>query len=394
MNTILLALLAASFLRDFHAYYGVLIVTLVAAFAVCDRAWRAESWSRQRARVLIVTLIIALIVIAPTLLEIYLRRITAPSEHIHDGAIQTEQAIYFLWAGKNPYVENYTQTPMANWFAYFDLPPRDNPALDYLPYLPATFIAPMPVAWFAQSAFGFFDLRMYHLIWFGALAFGLLALPENWEHKLGLLITISLQPLFVPFVIEGRNDIVVLGALTLTWLLLARGRITLSALLLGFACALKPTAWFAAPFFFAHLWFTRARDWKWIARVAALPCASVAALFIAPFIVWDARAFIEDALWYQSTGYQIWGQGLSPLLLALNILPHKDAPFPFTLIQFLIGALALIFLLRWQRRAPTLRRMIAATATLGFVVGVVGRAFIDNHIGFMLSLGLIAWWVE
>lgn len=390
-TTLILALAVAVYWNRYAQIYAALILLLVMAYAVFDLIpWQRRG--RDLARLTLVLLIVALLVIVPTWLEIQARRATAPFEHIHDGAIQTEEAIKFLLAGKNPYVEDYTQTPMAQWPAY-DRPPSVNPALFYLPYLPATFLLPLPIVWLTHTALGFFDVRMYHLILFVALLLLLPLLGATWEHKLALITTIALQPLFVPFFIEGRNDIVVLGALVLTWVLLQRGHITASAMCLGVACAVKPTAWFAVPFFFVHLWH-HAPTWKRLVRDAVLPGVGIAALFIMPFVIWDAHAFLTDALWYQSSGYQIWGQGLSQILLALGVIPHKDAPFPFVLIQIAVGVPALIWLLRWQSRAPTVKRMIAATSVWSFIVGYTGRALNDNHIGFILALGLLAWWIE
>lgn len=33
----------------------------------------------------------------------------------HGGVIQTEATVRYLLAGKNPYVEDYVATPMADW---------------------------------------------------------------------------------------------------------------------------------------------------------------------------------------------------------------------------------------------------------------------------------------
>ncbi|MCI0474874.1 MAG: glycosyltransferase 87 family protein, partial [Anaerolineales bacterium] len=323
-------------------------------------------------------------------IEIQARRATAPYEHIHDGAIQTEQAINFLLARKNPYVENYIQTPMAQWHKYFGLAPRDNPALFYLPYLPLTFIAPLPFFPAFQAALGFFDLRMYQLIVFVGLFFLLFQLTQEWDRKLALAILVALNPLFVPTFIEGRNDVVVLWWLVLALYFLQRRRIALASIALGLACVVKATAWFAVPFFLAHLWLTGFRQPRaWMTRVL-LPLLSVGMIFVAPFLVWDARAFIDGALWYQSSAYRIAGQGFSRWVLELGLVANEAAAFPFTFFQVMIGAPVLIVLTRWQTARPTLQRMVAAMAVFGFVIGYFGRAFADNHMGFVLSLALLA----
>lgn len=388
-TTILLAFAFAVYANRFNPVYSALLLMLVAVYAFFDLVEQRES-VRHLARFGIVTLMVMFLVAVPTWLEIQARRATAPFTHIHDGAIQTEQAIQFLLAGKNPYVEDYTQTPMAQWEPYFGLEPASNSALFYLPYLPFSFIAPLPFYLASQAWLGFFDLRIYQLTLFVGLFYLLFQLTHDWEHKFALAILLPLNPLFVSPFIEGRNDVVVLWWLVLMLYFLQRRWIAMATLALGLACAVKATAWFAVPFFLAHLWLNGWRDRRvWIARVVG-PFLLIGITFILPFMIWDAHAFVTDTLWYQSSAFHITGQGFSQILLGMGILADKWAAFPFTLVQFLIGLPTLMVLVRWQAARPTLRRMVAAMAGLGFVVGYFGRAFADNHIGFILSLGLLA----
>ncbi len=388
-TTILLAFALAVYLNRFNPIYAALNLTLLAAYAFFDFV-ALRTRIRHLARFGIVTLMVMLLVVVPTWLEIQARYASAPYEHIHDGAIQTEQAIQFLLAGKNPYVEDYTQTPMAQWGPYFGLEPASNPALFYLPYLPLSFIAPLPFYWAFQTWFGFFDLRIYQIILFVGL-FGLLfQLTPDWERKLALAILVPLNPLFVPAFIEGRNDVVVLWWLGLMLYFLQRRWVAMATVALGLACVVKATAWFAVPFFVTHLWlngFRAPRDWA--TRVVG-PLSLIGILFILPLVIWDVRAFVADTLWYQSSAFQITGQGFSQILLGVGILADKWAAFPFTLVQFLVGLPTLMLLVRWQAARPLIQRMIAAMTVFGFVIGFFGRAFADNHIGFVLSLALLA----
>jgi hypothetical protein len=388
-TTLLLAFACAFYLNFYASIYAALILILVALYALFDLvAWRARI--RNAARFALVSLIVMLLVVPPTWLEIQARHTTAPYAHIHDGAIQTEEAIRFLLAGKNPYVEDYTQTPMAQWPGYLGLAPHENIALFYLPYLPFTFLAPLPFYWLFHVITGFFDLRMYHLVLFVAWFLLLFQLKRDWEGKLALVILVTLNPLFVRTFIEGRNDIVVLWWLTLALYFLQRRRMVAATVALGLACVVKATAWFAVPFFLAHLWFNKVYPPRTYLSRVLFPLLVVGLIFVAPFVVWDLRAFVQDALWYQSSAFPIVGWGLSRILLDAGVIPDPRAPFPFTRIQAIVGIPLLVGLLRWQQGRPSLQRMIAATAVCGFVIGYVGRAFADNHIGFMLSLALFA----
>ena len=72
---------------------------------------------------------------------VLLRHENLPQSYSHDGGvIQTEAAIDFFLAGRNPYVEDYRSTPMAEWGL-----PEFRTALDHYPYLPWTYVFSAPV---------------------------------------------------------------------------------------------------------------------------------------------------------------------------------------------------------------------------------------------------------
>ena len=90
------------------------------------------------------------VVCVPTLAAIIFRRNDTPALYLHDGAIQIEEAIKFLLAGKNPYVENYGATPLAQW-PFYDPAVGANPALDHLIYLPGVLVVSIPFFWLSNA---------------------------------------------------------------------------------------------------------------------------------------------------------------------------------------------------------------------------------------------------
>ena len=73
-------------------------------------------WSRRKLpfKWVALTFIILFALVLPTVKLILLRAQSGPASYTHDGGtIQTEATIEFLLAGKNPYVEDYVDTPMA-----------------------------------------------------------------------------------------------------------------------------------------------------------------------------------------------------------------------------------------------------------------------------------------
>jgi hypothetical protein len=385
----LLAFCAAIYFDRFNPLYNAFLLVLLVAYFYCDFVMPAGRL-RNQVRFLLVTLIVMMLVVMPTLIDIPLRHAAGSAyERVNDSAIQTEEAVKFLLAGKSPYIEDYAHTPMAQWPLYLGLPPEQNIDLRYYPSMPLMFIMPVPFQLLATSVFGYFDVRMYQVLVFLFLYFLLYGLSVNWENKLTLAILVPLNPMFVPYFIEGRNDVVPLAALVAMFFFLVRGRITTAAVLLGLAAMLKATTWFAIPFFFLHLWW-RNYDWRAIARNAFAPFAAVCAIIAVPFLVWDVGAFLGDTIWFRSAIFMIWGHGFSRFVLDFGFLPDRYAPFPFAALQLLFGIVALIILARWQRNAPTLKRLLISTVILGFVYAYFGRSFNNNLIGFYFSLALLA----
>lgn len=391
MNLLLLALLAGGYLRNFSPQYSVFFVLAVGAFAMLELTApkTPERW-RNLARLTLVMFVLFLIVVGSTLLGIYLRHTTAPYEYIHDGAIQIEEAVKFLLAGQNPYGADYAHTPMANW--HFS--GAAALALKHNGYLPFTFLLALPFYLVSQSTLGWFDIRFVYL---PALVITWLLLPhltDTWDKKLGLLIVVGLNPLFVPFFIEGRNDGLILFWVTLTLFLLQRKYFTAAAFTLGLVCATKQTAWFILPCFLAFFFFGPLKSqWRSLAQRVLVPLAVPFVLILSPFIVWNASAFIDDTLIYPAVTFPAAGYGANQLLLLSGILPVDTAPFPFVILQLLFGVPTLLLLWHYQRAHPSLRVMLAASAVLTLVVAFFNRVFQDNYIGYIIALGSIAYFL-
>jgi hypothetical protein len=367
----------------------------------------ADLWltARIQFRVKLAALWIAILafVIIPTVIAILYRHTTFPFLYIHDGAIQTEEAIKFLLAGKNPYAESYAATPMGQW-PFHEPGVSRNPALDHLPYLPFTFLSAIPLYLTAQITLGWYDQRLVYLLMFVATLLMLLQLGRTPRDKLAAVMVVALNPLFVPFFIEGRNDIVVLFWLVGAMLLLQQGRITWAGMFIACAAASKQTAWFLLPFFVLYVLDPATRkNWRELIPRARtlLPAILLFALVIMPFLVWDAAAFVDDIINYQSgispsaTNYPIKALGLGSLVLGFHWVENSTATFPFAIFQIVVGGLILMGLLVRQWRNNTISQMAMNYAILFFVFAFFSRTFNDNHLGFALTwLVLPAFWAD
>ena len=349
-------------------------------------------------------------VLLPTGKLILLRAENGPSSYTHDGGvIQTEATIRYLLEGKNPYTEDYVDTPMADWgFSRF------RTALYHYPYLPWTFVFSAPF-YLAGQAFGFYDQRLVYLL---LLTIALALAPrlvDGAQRKLALVMLLGLNPLMALDVIFGQNDVFIL-----CWILFSlvcwrqwqrqqyRGRAALvfSALFFGLACASKPTAWFFAPFYglllvsdlpapglqFAGLW----RRLLVILRRAA-PALAVFGLLLLPYLFWDPAALYDD-VWRWSagqgeTGYQIWGWGGSNFVLALGLVADRFAQWPFWLAELLVALPLLLWFLARQWQANTLSHAAWHYGVLLLAFFYTSRFLNENYLAFILAflaIGILA----
>jgi hypothetical protein len=369
-------------------------------YLLVDEFVRGQA-SRYRAKLVLICLIIVLTVFLPSLKLALLRQQSGPASYSHDGGvIQTEATIDYFLSGLNPYVEDYVNTPMAEWGIN-----EFRTALYHYPYLPWTFVFSAPFKLFSQAVTGWYDQRFVYLLLF-ALTLALLPrLAGTRERALLLVMLIGLNPIMGSDLIYGQNDSFVLAWIVISlWLWQwgdrrGRGWRIASAAVFGLACSSKPTAWFLAPFYL--LWITRdvpgglgahlREGWRlgWPALAAAL-------LLVGPYFVWNPAAMFDD-VWKWSAGtsataYQIWGWGASNLVLALGWVKSRFDAWPFWLPELLVAAPLMIALLVRQWRANTLARALWCYALFLFAFFFVSRFLNENYLGYItafLALGAL-----
>jgi hypothetical protein len=390
---------------------GVFIVYLVADLVAADRESPDDAGlghlSGYRLKLVLIWLLIALTVLLPALKLVLLRHENLPQSYSHDGGvIQTEVTIDFLLSGRNPYVEDYRDTPMAEWGL-----PEYRTALDHYPYLPWTFVFSAPFRLAGDRFLGWYDQRFVYLLAFiaGLLLASRLVSRSRPRWRLGLLMVLGLNPLMGLDVIFGQNDVFVWAWIVLALWLLARWRpvppgaspamsdlpLLLASLAFGLACASKPTAWFMAPFFALLLVRDQVHSWRDIP--ASLPAmvrrgwpAIVALLvLVGPYLLWDANAFVDD-VWRWAAGtaethYQIWGWGASNFVLAFGGLESRFDRWPFWIPE-LIAGVAMLAWLGWRQARGN--RLAAANwhyALFLLVFLYVSRFLNENYLGYILA---------
>ncbi len=338
-----------------------------------------------------------------------LRHENLPHSYSHDGGVlQTEAAIDFFLSGRNPYVENYRDTPMADWGL-----PEFRTALDHYPYLPWTFVFSAPAKLLSNTLLGWYDQRfVYLLVFVAALILATRLAPASRPRwRLALLMLLGLNPIMGLDLIFGQNDLFVWAWIVLALWLLSRtfasltinrspftihhSQFWLSSLAFGLACASKPTAWFLAPFFALLLAHDQIRSWRDIPRAIPTmlrrgwPALAAFALLVGPYLLWNANAMIDD-VWRWAAGstethYQIWGWGASNFVLAFGDLASRFDPWPFWVLEVAV-TLPLLLWLGWrQTRHNTIAAACWYYALLLFGFLYVSRFLNENYLGYILA---------
>lgn len=413
---------------------GALIIYLIVDLVGVDREtfsrWKVQTLERSetsfpRLKLVLIWSIIAFTVLAPTLKLVLLRHENLPHSYSHDGGvIQTEAAIDSFLAGRNPYVEDYRNTPMAEWGL-----PEFRTALDHYPYLPWTFAFSAPFRAVSQWILGWYDQRLVYLLVFVvgvALAYGLVPRGRpRW--RLGLLMLLGLNPIMGLDLIFGQNDLFVWAWIVLALWLFARSRLPLvssgpqddnrpalsrktqrrwlwlSSLTFGLACASKPTAWFMVPFFALLLVRDQVDSWRDLPRALpellrrGWPALLVLGLLILPYLIWDADAFIDD-VWRWAAGsaethYQIWGWGASNFVLAFGGLSSRFDSWPFWLPELIVSVPLLVWLGWRQLRGNSIGPASWHHGLLLLAFLYVSRFLNENYLGYVLAFFAMGYFV-
>jgi len=338
-----------------------------------------------------------------------------PWSYSHDGGvIQTETTIEYFLRGKNPYVEDYVNTPMAQWGIN-----EYRTALYHYPYPPLTFVFSAPFFLLSQATLGWYDQRMVYLLLFALTLLMVQSLVRGRREKLLAVMLVGLNPIMAEDVIFGVNDPFVFFWIVLA-LYLVSGLPTrvmrhntrnalLGSLALGLACASKPTAWFLVPFWLVYLlqdvWgaslIPPLSRWRILGLTAlrrGWTLIAVVLLLIGPWLAWNPFAMYDD-VWRWSagqgeTGYQIWGWGASNLALALGFVKDRFDYWPFIVPQAIVGLPLLLFLLKRQHRQNTIAVMMFGYVVFLFVFFYLSRFMQPNYLGFLGSGLVLAYFTD
>jgi len=325
---------------------------------------------------------------------IIVRHRVAPTYMIHDIVLQQEASIRFFLDGKNPYNTSYFGTQLESWH-YSDT--EINPALYYFVMEPFYLLFTLPFYYGIVHTFGFFDGRIpLFFLFFTTLIFASKLVVEN-EKKLLFVILLAFNPAMLAYTLEGRSDMFVFAFLFVGLYFLYRKKYLFSAVLLALSFAIKQSVWPLFPLYLFYLYF-KTRSLKKTATIL-IPFFVTFISIVAPFFIWNQKAFIESTLLYVSGGiahgYPISGYGIGAFLQSIDIIKNKNDYYPFIIWQIAICLPLLFLLFKFLKKHVSVKALIICYGIFLFVFWYFSRYFNNSHVGYLTMVFIAGYfWPE
>lgn len=376
--------------------FGLLFVALVANVLLAYRSMVIPKINPalERTRDLLIWFVLAVVVGGTTVTAMVDRSRVAPVWGVHDIILQQEAAMRYLIVGKNPYKETYFGTPVESF--NYDEPGNTeavNPALYHFVMPPWYLLFPFGFYVVGIKLFGFFDGRMALLFCMA----GILVILWKWLKEKSfarLAVTVvALSPSVIDYFIEGRSDIFAFFWLLAALFLLQNKKLIMASAIFGLAVMSKQTIWIAVPFYAVYMFSITTKDRRemWKSFIGA---SLVVIALAAPFLLWDARAFMTSVILYLSGGtvgsYPVSGYGLGMVLYSAGIIRDIHAAYPFFLWQAGFGIPVLLLLLRWVWKKPSISTLLLGYGTFLTVFWYMSRYFNNSHIGYITLIFVVA----
>lgn len=309
-----------------------------------------------RARAVLAAAVFLAATVAPLAVETVRRSDVGLGSHAQSEAIVTEEASRALLRGRDPYAVSYAKGPLAA---------RPPGTTQHFPYLPGMIAFGLPRALDGRSPWA--DARIGFLacaVVAGGLASRRGALRDRPADALRALQALVVLPTGALLAATGGDDLPVIGLMLLGVALLEDDRPLLAGLALGLAAATKQTAWVLLPF--AGMAAVPAR--RGAARLL-LPAIAIPAVAAGAFALWDARAFVDDAIRFPLGLGSTTSAATTPTLGSLLIDALPTARSPLTAVFVVVVASVAIALA--VRRRPRSGAEAAGAAAFVFLVALL-----------------------
>lgn len=343
---------------------------------------------------LIFLILIILIVHGSFLNEAILTRMKATNDFkVHDGVIITEAAYSAFISGYNPYSISYREVLEKGKYFNFNLPSY---AEFSYPYSPMMFIVNIPVFAFSSNVVGFIDMRITLVIFFFLSALvGLLMIRE----KILFLILFLLNPLFVPLLYYGANEVILLFFFLLQVYFLYRKKVSLATGALAFATGTKLLILPLVPLYFLYIFMLKPKNSKVRFLFKQLLIFTLINLTVyLPFFVWNSSDLLNDLIfpWVGKgdLSHPIAGfLGLPQILSRMGFISASSS-FPFFIFIPLIEVFFLIFAFYAFKSSLKLSTLCVFSAINLILIFAFSRLLQVYYIAFLSQILVFAGFVD
>ena len=353
-----------------------LLAGVVAAHGLVLARWPA----RRGLRLACFALMLALLGVVPAARYMQATARGDVRQAIDGGVLVSDEAVRVLLDGRDPYQASYAET-LAHWRIDVEGRPADNPLIRHYPYWPGSLAllaaVEAPLRALGRDA----DPRVLYLLVYCALGLWLGRWSLRERGHLGVALAVCLNPLLLPYLWQGANDVLLVAGMAVAAVALTSRRVVLAGLALGAARSVKLLiapmvvlfgVWLAAEARRGRL--DRGRAW-WAAAATMAPAVVTAV----PFLLWHPVDFLTDAVAYHlglvRDAYPIAGHGLPAQLLRAGVLTDPFGPSPIWATA-LPAAVVLAAGAWWVWSRPGLRTLLG-------VSGLVLSGVLFFHRSFM-----------
>ena len=345
---------------------------LAAAIALIAARVSGSEPQQRRRRTILVAVVFATAAIAPMAVAASRRAGGDPGAYAQSEVIIVEEAATALLDGRNPYVAEYRDGPLAD---------RPVATQVHFPYLPGMLAFGIPRALADPAAWT--DAR----VWFTVVALavagmGLLRMAAGPEDRLRTFQVLFALPTGALLLATGGVDIPVIAVLLGTTVLVRNDRPVAAGVLGGLALAMKQTSILVLPFLVLAVPRGRPR------RRFGIAVGAVGAAVIVPFALWDVDAFVEDVILFPLGLGQGESAAATPTLgsLLVDLFPSSRTAVTVVLVTAIVIIVASLL---FRGRGPSLSQACARAA--GAFVAAIALAP-AARVGYLVyPVNLIVW---
>jgi hypothetical protein len=211
-----------------------LLAGVVSAHGLVLARWPA----RRGLRLACFALMLALLGVVPAARYMQATARGDVRQAIDGGVLVSDEAVEVLLDGRDPYQASYAET-LARWRIDVEGQPADNPLIHHYPYWPGSLALLAAVEAPLRALGRDPDPRVLYLLVYCALGLWLGRWSLRERGHLGVALAVCLNPLLLPYLWQGVNDVLLVAGMAVAAVALTSRRVVLAGLALGAALSVK-----------------------------------------------------------------------------------------------------------------------------------------------------------